>query len=97
MLGTTIGLIGLGATSVTSISLNIIQGIQNNKLRKQIEMLLQTIQKQQNDINELKKQMESIKLWAFKQRYEYSKQIKSIENDMKKNLYTLNALHAFSL
>jgi len=67
MLGTTIGLISLGATSVSSIALNIVQGIQNNKLRQQIEMLVKIIKKQQRDIEELKKELESLKIWAFKQ------------------------------
>ena len=92
MLGTTIGLISLGATSVSSIALNIVQGIQNNKLRQQIEMLIEIIKKQQNDIIELKKEMETLKIWAFKQRREYSKKITFLENDLKSNLFTLQKL-----
>jgi len=92
MLGTTIGLISLGATSVSSIALNIVQGIQNNKLRQQIEMLVKIIKKQQRDIEELKKELESLKIWAFKQRRECSKKITYLENDMEKNLFTLHNL-----
>lgn len=89
MVGTTIALIGLGVTSVASITINIFQGIQNSKLRKQIEMLVQIIQKQQNDINELKKQMKALKLWAFRQRYACRKEIKSVKKDMNSNIIKL--------
>ena len=40
----------LGVTSAVSIGTNIFQGIQNNKLRKQIEQLKAIIANQQNDI-----------------------------------------------
>lgn len=85
MVGTTIALIGLGVTSAASIGANIFQGIQNKNLRKQIEQLKAIIANQQENIDELKKQMKALKLWAFKQRYEYSKEIKSLEQDIASN------------
>ena len=83
MVGTTIAIIGLGITSAASIGANIFQGIQNKNLRKQIEQLKAIIANQQNDIEALKKQMKALKLWAFKQRYEYSKEIKSLKQNLK--------------
>lgn len=85
MVGTTIVLIGLGVTSAASIGANIFQGIQNKNLRKQIEQLKAIIANQQENIDELKKQMKALKLWAFKQRYEYSKEIKSLKQDIASN------------
>ena len=85
MVGTTIALIGLGVTSAASIGANIFQGIQNKNLRKQIEQLKAIIANQQNDIDELKKQMKALKLWAFKQKYELSKEIKFLKSDLKTN------------
>ncbi len=85
MVGTTIALIGLGVTSAASIGANIFQGIQNKNLRKQIEQLKAIIANQQENIDELKKQMKALKLWAFKQRYEYSKEIKSLKQDIASN------------
>jgi prefoldin subunit 5 len=67
--------LGLGA----SLTANIAQGLQNRKLRKQIEMLLKTIENLQNDINEMKKEMRALKLWSFKQRYILSKEIKKLK------------------
>lgn len=92
MVGTTVALIGLGITSAASIGVNIFQGIQNKNLRKQIEQLKAIIVTQQNDIEELKKQMKALKLWAFKQRYEYSKEIKSLKQNLISNKQRLVCL-----
>lgn len=92
MVGTTVALIGLGITSAASIGVNIFQGIQNKNLRKQIEQLKAIIVTQQNDIEELKKQMKVLKLWAFKQRYEYSKEIKSLKQNLISNKQRLVCL-----
>lgn len=92
MVGTTIALIGLGVTSAASIGANIFQGIQNKNLRKQIEQLKAIISNQQNDIEELKKQMKALKLWAFKQRYEYSKELKSLKQSLNNNKQRLLCL-----
>ena len=92
MVGTTVALIGLGITSAASIGDNIFQGIQNKNLRKQIEQLKAIIVTQQNDIEELKKQMKALKLWAFKQRYEYSKEIKSLKQNLISNKQRLVCL-----
>ncbi|WP_276752195.1 hypothetical protein [Treponema succinifaciens] len=92
MVGTTVALIGLGITSAASIGVNIFQGIKNKNLRKQIEQLKAIIVTQQNDIEELKKQMKALKLWAFKQRYEYSKEIKSLKQNLISNKQRLVCL-----
>ncbi len=92
MVGTTVALIGLGITSAASIGVNIFQGIQNKNLRKQIEQLKAIIVTQQNDIEELKKQMKALKFWAFKQRYEYSKEIKSLKQNLISNKQRLVCL-----
>ncbi|MCQ2580358.1 MAG: hypothetical protein MJ159_06645 [Treponemataceae bacterium] len=82
----------LGVTSAVSIGTNIFQGIQNNKLRKQIEQLKAIIANQQNDIEELKKQMKALKAWAFKQKYELSKEIKYLQRNMASNKESLRRL-----
>lgn len=92
MVGTTLALIGLGVTSAASIGANIFQGIQNKNLRRQIEQLKAIIYNQQNDIEELKKQMKALKLWAFKKRYEYSKEIKSLKQNLASNKQRLICL-----
>lgn len=85
MVLTTAALIGLGATSAVSIGGNIFQGIQNKNLRRQIEQLKAIIENQQNEIDELKKQMKALKLWAFKKRYECKKEIKSKKLELASN------------
>ncbi len=87
-----IGAVGLGITSAVSIGFNIYQGIQNTKLRKQIEQLKAIIRNQQDEIKELQKQMDALKLWAFKQKLECSKKIKYLEQNLVDNRQRLSRL-----
>ena len=92
MIGTTIAIIGLATTSAVSIGTNIFQGIQNNKMRKQIEQLKAIIFNQQSDLEELKTQMEALKIWAFKQKIKYIREIKEIKKEISINQKQLNYL-----
>ena len=92
MTGTTSAIIGLATTSAVSIGTNIFQGIQNNKMRKQIEQLKAIIFNQQSDLEELKTQMEALKIWAFKQKIKYIREIKEIKKEISINQKQLNYL-----
>ena len=76
--------IGLGITSAASLVGNIIQGIQNRELRKQIEMLLAIINNLKNDIEETKKELKALKIWSFRQKYRYHKKISELQKEIKK-------------
>ena len=65
----------LGISLAVSITGNFIQGIQNRKLRKQIEQLTRANQLLQARNDELRKKYEALKLFAFKQKFEIVKEM----------------------
>jgi predicted RNase H-like nuclease (RuvC/YqgF family) len=75
--------IGLGITTAASLTSNIIQGIQNGRLRKQIEMLLAIIENIKSDIEETRKELKALKIWSFKQKYKLHKKISKLKKRIK--------------
>lgn len=65
----------LGISLAVSVTGNVIQGIQNRRLRKRIEQLTKINQQLQERNNELAKQYEALKLFAFKEKFEIVKEM----------------------
>jgi seryl-tRNA synthetase len=91
------GLIGLGIAAAGGIGTAIALGIQNRKLRKQIEMLHAVVANLDNEIGELKKEMKALKLFSFErkrlqeqitfkeqQKRDKIREIKEYEKELKK-------------
>jgi gas vesicle protein len=77
------GLIGLGIAAAGGIGAAIGLGLQNRKLRKQIEMLTATIDNLNNDIKELKKKLNACKIFAFEERRKIQEQISLHQIELK--------------
>ncbi len=84
----------LGASTAVSVGVNIYQGVQNRKLRRQIEMLEATIRNLKSDIEELKKEVEAVKFWAFTEKFKLKKEMKQLKFELKQNKRRLEVLNA---
>jgi len=72
----------IGGGLVVSVTTNIIQGVQKNKLRKQIEKLLEIIDNLNSDINEFKKERKATKIWHFKEKLILTRKIKTLKRKL---------------
>lgn len=82
----------LGISLAVSVTGNVIQGIQNRKLRKQIEQLTKINQELQVRNDELLKQYKALKLFSFKQKFELIKEMSANKAEVKKNEQQINEL-----
>lgn len=73
----------LVASLVASVGANVYQGVQNRKLREQIEALKQILDLQKLEIEKLKKEKEELKFWYFKEKLALRKEIKKREQFVK--------------
>jgi len=74
--------ITFGTSAIASIIVNIVQGFQNRKLRKQTEMLEKVAKNLNSDLVELKKKQDALKIWSFQERYRLEKQIAYLESEV---------------
>lgn len=83
-----------GGIAAVSVGANIYQGIQNRRLRRQIEMLMAIISNLQSDIEELKKQVIAAKKWAFREKSRLKKEIKALKKELINNSQKLRVLQS---
>ncbi len=85
-------IIVLLGTAVASLGANVYQAKENRELRKQIEELTLIIQKLQNDINELEKQLKALKIWSFRKKMQLKREIKKLIKERDSYKTKLNRL-----
>ncbi len=73
----------LVASLVASVGANVYQGVENRKLREQIEALKQILDLQKLEIKKLKKEKEELKFWYFKEKWAIRNEIKKREQFVK--------------
>lgn len=81
MVGTAI----LGVGLVVSLSGNVVQGVQNRKLRQQVEALTSVSERLQAEIDELQKKYDALRAWSFRKRAETKKEIEARQADLEAN------------
>lgn len=86
-------LIGLGITAAVSLVTNVFQALDNRELRKQIEQLTLIVNQLQGRIEELRKQKEALKLFDFRTRSEFQKEIKKLKSEQNIYLYQIKEIN----
>lgn len=70
-----------GAALTISVAGNIYQGIQNKKLKKRINELYEIMVVLKEEIEEKEKEIKALKLFAFRTRAQYKRQLKELKSD----------------
>lgn len=73
----------LVASLVTSVVGNVYQGVENRKLREQIEGLQKLINGLEQEIEKLKQEQKALKIWCFKEKWAIRNEIKKREQFVK--------------